>query len=102
MRIGIYWLNLKNSPLWNVLIKIQDEVYNHYVEKLVTDLQASTQMQRDINATVFAGLLEGIHEASLREIYKEGRRRRENRKADNKGNRPKLQTYSINQSVPRL
>lgn len=72
-------LEFEKSPFGIILQGIQDEIYNYYVGKLVSELQASTQMNRQVDASIYGGILEGINESSLRTLCEEGRRRRKNK-----------------------
>lgn len=80
-------LEFEKSPFGLTLQMIQDEIYNYYVTKLIGELQASTQVNRQVDASIYGGILEGIHESSLRTLCEEGRRRRKNRERQESRNK---------------
>ncbi|MFX0022187.1 MAG: hypothetical protein ACFE9S_07660 [Candidatus Hermodarchaeota archaeon] len=68
-------LEFEKSPFGQTLQMIQDEIYNYYVGKLIGELQASTQVNRQVDASIYGGQLEGIRESSLRALCDEARKR---------------------------
>ena len=69
-------LEFEKSPFGLILQIIQDEIYDYYVSKLIGELQASTQANRQVDASIYGGLLEGIREASLDNLCNEARKRK--------------------------
>lgn len=77
----------KGTAIWEVLQKIQDEIYSHYVVQLLSKLQEATQHTIKVDASIYGGLLEGIYESNIRTLFQEGRKRKENRERKNSGNK---------------
>lgn len=73
-----------------VLQKIQDEIYNYFALDLLQRLHFSTKTNKDVDATIYGGLLEGIYNASYRTLCQEGHKRKEDRERKNPGNQKKL------------
>jgi hypothetical protein len=83
-------LEAKGTMFANILQKIQDEQYNYYVSKLITELQAATKCNREVDASIYGGLLEGIYESSYRTIYEEGCKRQKIRQEKDSRDQKKL------------
>lgn len=69
----------ENNPLFHAIEKIQNEIYNYYVTKLLNDLKLATKANKNVDASIYGGVLSGIEDASLRAICQEGHKRQENR-----------------------
>lgn len=83
-------LEMKGSMFANILQKIQDEQYNYYVGKLISELQAATQHNRQVDASIYGGILEGLYESNYRTLYQEGLKRQRNRQEKDSRNQKKL------------
>lgn len=77
----------RNSPFYLLIEKIQDEIYNYYVSKLIGELQAATKVNKQVDASIYGGILEGIYESNIRTLCEEGCKRQENRTKENLRNK---------------
>uniref|UniRef100_A0A6M3IID3 Uncharacterized protein n=1 Tax=viral metagenome TaxID=1070528 RepID=A0A6M3IID3_9ZZZZ len=79
--------DLADSYLGETLSRIQEKVYNWYVRKLVGELRLAARANKDVNAGIYGGILEGIANASIERLSFEAGNQLENWERDNQGNK---------------
>jgi len=95
-------VEMSHGPLGIVLQRIQDEIFSYYTEKLLNETRMAACANKNVDASIYGGLLEGIYESSLRTLCEEGRRRQQNRKKETGRNKAKLPANTPRQVGPRL
>lgn len=75
-------LEAKNGPILAIITKIQDCIYNHHVSELVGKLHISAYQNKDVDAGIYGGLLQGCYESHIENILNEGAKRQAKRKSE--------------------
>lgn len=83
-------LEHKGTMVAIILQKIQDEIYSYFALDLLQKLHLSSKANKDVDASIYGGLLEGVYNASYRTICEEARKRQENRERKNLRDQKKL------------
>jgi hypothetical protein len=80
--------DLYESQAGEILNKVQDKTYNCYVRDLVYKLRLSARANKDVTASIYGGILEGIVYASIKRLGSEAQNRIEKWEKDNPSDKP--------------
>jgi len=69
--------DIGESQLGEVLSKVQKLIYNWYTRKLVGELRLAARSNKEVNAIIYGGILEGIANVSIDRLNQEAQRRLE-------------------------
>jgi len=80
--------DLAESKTGKILDKMQDRIYNWYVRKLVGELRLAARANKNVDAIMYGGLLEGIASVSIKRLHSEAGNRIENWERKNNPDKP--------------
>jgi hypothetical protein len=72
-------LEAENDPVLGIVQKIQDCIYNYYVTKLISQLHEVVQANKNVDASIYGGILEGLYESNIKTIIQESCKRQKDR-----------------------
>ena len=75
-------LEAENDPVLGIVQKIQDCIYNYYVTKLISQLHEVVQANKNVDASIYGGILEGLYESNIKTIIQESYKRQKDRQEE--------------------